>query len=113
MIGGILVLLGALIGLLIYIAIATNADFIASTIKTHDPNSLIKEKDIAICGGIGALLCLAGIIGAIFAMMKKFFVLTILGAIAGMLVAWVPFIIPSILCLIGLILIVLGKDEFK
>jgi hypothetical protein len=66
---------------------------------------------IDIGGGVGVLcgvaLIILGIIsllGGIFAMQRKNFAIALIGGI---------FVVPSILGLIGLILVVVSKDEFR
>jgi hypothetical protein len=57
-----------------------------------------------LCGAIILVLGILAIFGGIFAIQRKNFAIALIGAI---------FTVPSILGLIGLILIAVSKDEFK
>jgi DNA-directed RNA polymerase subunit RPC12/RpoP len=56
-----------------------------------------------VCGAVLLVLGILAILGGIFAIQKKNFALALIGGI---------FVVPSILGLIGLILIAVSKDEF-
>lgn len=57
-----------------------------------------------LCGAVVLVLGVLGILGGIFAMQRKSFAIALIGGI---------FTVPTILGLIGLILIAVSKDEFK
>jgi len=57
-----------------------------------------------LCGAVLLVLGIIAILGGIFAIQRKNFALALIGGI---------FVVPSILGLIGLILIAVSKDEFK
>jgi hypothetical protein len=57
-----------------------------------------------LCGAVLLVLGIMAILGGIFAIQRKNFALALIGGI---------FTVPSILGLIGLILIAVSKDEFK
>ena len=57
-----------------------------------------------LCGGIIVILGILAILGGIFAIQRKNFAIALIGAI---------FTIPSVLGLIGLILIAVSRDEFS
>ncbi|MBU0685470.1 MAG: hypothetical protein ABIE25_06820 [Thermoplasmatota archaeon] len=56
------------------------------------------------CGGVVLVLGLISLIGGVYAIQRKNFMIALIGGI---------FVIPSILGLIGLILVIVSKDEFK
>ena len=64
------------------------------------------EDLLTVCGIIFIILGLIGVLGGIFAMMRKHFGLAVLGGVFA-LAGW---FIPA---LIGLILIAVSKDEFE
>ena len=64
------------------------------------------------CYVIELVFCILAIIGGIFAMARRMFPLAVLGAIFSMLTFGFFFICP-LLGLIGLILILVGKDAFQ
>jgi hypothetical protein len=57
-----------------------------------------------LCGAVVLVLGILGILGGIFAIQRKSFAIALIGGI---------FTVPTILGLIGLILIAVSKDEFK
>jgi len=57
-----------------------------------------------LCGAVVLVLGILGILGGVFAMQRKSFAIALIAGI---------FTVPTILGLIGLILIAVSKDEFK
>jgi hypothetical protein len=89
-VGGVLVMIGA-IG---YLALGGVA--IAGS-------SFLEFAGGVLCGAVVLVLGILGILGGIFAIQRKNFAIALIGGI---------FTVPTILGLIGLILIAVSKDEF-
>ncbi len=95
--GGILILIGSII----YFAVgglAVAGGTIASSIDLEEGSAWA----IA-CGAIIVVLGVVSVLGGIFAMGRKNFALAIIGGVLT---------IPTVLGLIGLILVAVSKDEF-
>jgi len=97
LIGGILVLLVGLgyLGIGAFLAVASGSTF------WFDVD--IAGAGVA-CGAIVAVLGVIVLLGGIFAIQRKHFGLALVGAILAL---------PSLLGIIGLVLIVVSKDEFS
>ncbi|MGB2581301.1 MAG: hypothetical protein WBD03_02380, partial [Thermoplasmata archaeon] len=98
LIGGIVVILSS-IGYLIVGAAVLAGGSVASTVDIG-----WEGAGLAVCGAIVLILGVIALLGGVFAIQRKNFVLALLGAI---------FVLPSILGIIGLILIAVSKSEFK
>lgn len=98
LIGGILVILSS-IGYLVMGAAFLAGGSMWSTIDVG-----WEGAGLAVCGAIILILGVIALLGGVFAIQRKNFLLALLGAI---------FVLPSILGLIGLILIAVSKSEFK
>jgi hypothetical protein len=98
-IGGVLVLIGGLIELYVgYVLAWTGEAFSGITFGVSD--------FLTVCGAIVLLLGIVAVLGGIFAIMRKFYGLAVLGGVLA-----VPgFVIPG---LVGLILVAMSHDEFK
>ena len=57
-------------------------------------------------------MCLLAIIGGIMAIQRRMWGLALVGSIMGLLFAW-GWIVGSVLCLVGLILIAISRNEFR
>lgn len=101
-VGGILILIGALAG------IASGASLIwaGSMFLPLGDYGMDVSGILAVCGIIWIVLSLIGLLGGIFAMQRKHFGLAIVGGIFSLLVGFFIF------GLIGLILVAISKDEF-
>lgn len=98
LIGGILVILAS-IGYLVVGAVFVAGGSMWSTIDMDWGGA-----GLAVCGAVVLILGVVALLGGVFAIQRKNFVLALLGAI---------FVLPSILGIIGLILIAVSKSEFK
>ena len=67
-------------------------------------SSFVEFAGGVLCGAVVLILGIIGILGGIFAMQRKGFAIALIGGILT---------IPTILGLIGLILIAVSKDDFK
>jgi hypothetical protein len=59
---------------------------------------------LTVCGAIFAILGIIAVLGGVFALMKQHYALAVLGGV---------FAIVSLIGLVGLILVIVGKDSFK
>ena len=98
LIGGILVILAS-IGYLVVGAVFVAGGSMWSMIDMDWGGT-----GLAVCGAVVLILGVVALLGGVFAIQRKNFVLALLGAI---------FVLPSILGIIGLILIAVSKSEFK
>lgn len=101
-VGGILILIGALVG----IAMGASMIWAGSMFLPLGDVGFDLSAIFAVCGIILMVLSLIGLLGGIFAMQRKHFGLAIVGGIFSMLVGLFIF------GLIGLILVAISKDEF-
>jgi len=101
-VGGILILIGALVG----IAMGASLIWGGAMIVDISVYSGGLAEILAICGIIWLVLGIIGLLGGIFAMQRKHFGLAIVGGIFSMLAGLFIF------GLIGLILVAISKDEF-
>jgi hypothetical protein len=101
-IGGILILIGALAGIISGASLIWAGSFFLPL----GDYGLDISGILAICGIIWILLSLIGLLGGIFAMQRKHFGLAILGGIFSLLFGFFIF------GLIGLILVAISKSEF-
>jgi len=89
--GGVLVLIGGII----YLGVGGVA---------MAGSSFVGLAGGVLCGAVILVLGIIGILGGIFAMQRKSFAIALIAGI---------FTVPTILGLIGLILIAVSKEEFK
>lgn len=106
--GGALCLVGGILGIIPWIIIMAVGGMVAGE---DVPGASDVGGFIAVCGAIGAILCLFAIIGGVMAIQRKNWAFALIGSILGLLAAW-GWVVGSILCLVGLILIAISKDEF-
>jgi predicted nucleic acid-binding Zn ribbon protein len=106
LVGGILILVGGVLALLAGIGlVASVGAFDALTIVDVEGVDMFNDL-LTACGIIFIILGLVGVLGGVFALMRKHFGLAILGGVFA-LAGW---FIPA---LIGLILVGMSKDEFE
>jgi len=101
-IGGILILIGALAGIIVGVSLI----WLESFLLPLGDYGVDVSGIFAVCGIIWILLSLIGLLGGIFAMQRKHFGLAIVGGIFSLLFGFFIF------GLIGLILVAISKDEF-
>ena len=104
--GGIFILLSAIMGLAIGGILIAGGSMIGGL----DPTGFV-EDILIICGVIFMVFGLIALLGAINAIMGKSWGLAILGAIFALFTIG-PYLLGSIFGLIGLILIAMSKEEF-
>lgn len=105
-IGGILILVGGVLALVAGIGLVASVGALDALTIVDVEGVDILEDIVTACGVIFIILGLIGVMGGIFAIMRKHFGLAILGGVFA-LAGW---FIPA---LIGLILVGVSKDEFE
>jgi hypothetical protein len=112
-IGGILILIAGIMGLamggiLIAIDVDQLADYGVDVAGITDT----LEDILTVCGAIMIILGLIAVLGGVFGVMRKHWGLAVLGGVIGLFVLG-PFMLGSLLSLIGLIMIAISKKEFE
>lgn len=97
MVGGALIIVGALVYFYWAYGLA-----VAGNALGFMPFNI--DDILTVCGVIFAVLGIISVLGGVFALMKKHYGLAVLGGV---------FSIVSILGLVGLILVIVGKDSFE
>ncbi|HIJ17979.1 MAG TPA: zinc-ribbon domain-containing protein [Thermoplasmata archaeon] len=105
-IGGILILVGGVLSLVAGIGLVASVGALDSLMIVDVEGVDMLEDLMTACGVIFIILGLIGVLGGVFAIMRKHFGLAILGGVFA-LAGW---FIPA---LIGLILVGVSKDEFE
>jgi hypothetical protein len=111
---GVLLVLAGLLGLLTWAsALAVNTSMIQSFLPPNSPITAEQlQSTLMICGIIGAILSIIALAGGIVALRRRGWGLAILGSILGLFTVG-PYFLASILALIGLILLVISRKEFR
>ena len=111
-IGGVFILIAGLMGIF--------AGVILLTIDLNDLDQYgidvagsvdMLEDILKVCGAIWLIFGLIALMGGVFGIMRKHFALVILGGIFGLL-CLCPYALGSILALLGLILVAVGRKDF-
>jgi len=112
MVGGIMILVAGVIGLAIgALLIAIDVDQLADYGLDVAGVGDILEDIMTVCGAILIILGLIAAVGGFFGLQRKHFGLVILGGVLGLFIVS-PYMIASILSLIGLILVAISKKDF-
>jgi hypothetical protein len=106
LIGGVLLLIGAISGLAWGGMLIAGADFA----EDADPTGII-EGALTVCGAVFLVFSIIALVGAIMAITGKSWGLGIVGGIFGLLCFGISGT-GSLFSLIGLIIIAISKDEF-
>jgi hypothetical protein len=118
-IAGILLLLVGILIIIHWIYITTTPDFIDALMSTGVYNNMnITSADLAavfnFCGILAAGLSLFTILGGILALQRRMFWFAVIGGIVGIFaIAPLFFFVPNILSLLGAILIIRSRKEFR
>jgi hypothetical protein len=108
LVGGILIILGALAGVIAGIWLAAIGGALDAMMPIEFPGVTDALTDIiTICGVIWLIFGIIGLLGGIFAIKRTHYGLAILGGIFALLAGF------FILGLIGLILVAISKNEFS
>ena len=97
-VGGALIIVGALV--YFYIAYAA---LVAGNALSWVP-LIDMESIMTVCGALFAILGIVAVMGGVFGIMKRHYGLAVLGGVLSIL---------SVIGLIGMILVIVGKDSFK
>lgn len=113
LVGGILIFVAGLIGMATGgILLAINAeDLDAYGFGVAGMTSMI-ENMLTVCGIIFIVLGLIALVGGVFGVLRKNWGLAVLGGVIGLLVLG-PYMIGSLLSLIGLVLVAVSKKDFE
>jgi hypothetical protein len=118
-IAGILLLLAGILVIVHWVYITSTPDFITTLLNTGVyENMNITSADLAVvfnfCGLLAAGLSLFTIIGGILALQRRMFWFAEIGAIVGIFaIAPLFFFVPNILALVGAVLIIQSRKEFR
>lgn len=105
-VGGVLILIGALLEVLMGLAIVGSIGALDSFMLVDVEGIDAFQDIVTVCGIIWLVMGLIGILGGIFAITRKHFGLAILGGV---------FALPGfgVFALIGIILVAVARKEFK
>lgn len=111
---GILLILAGLLGLLTWAsALAVDTSMIQSFLPSNSPITAEQlQSTLLICGIIGSILSIIALAGGIVALRRRGWGLAIVGSILGLFTIG-PYFLASVLALIGLILIVISRKDFR
>jgi len=112
LVGGVFILIAGLMGIF--------AGIVLLTISLDDLDQYgvdvagvgdILEDILKICGAIWLIFGLIALMGGVFGIMRKHFALVILGGVFGLLCLG-PYMLASLLALVGLILVAVARKDF-
>jgi len=112
LVGGVFILVAGLMGIF--------AGIVLLTISLDDLDQYgvdvagvgdILEDILKICGAIWLIFGLIALMGGVFGIMRKHFALVILGGVFGLLCLG-PYMLASLLALVGLILVAVARKDF-
>ena len=111
--GGVLVLLGGIIGIIMGLITVVLAGLLSDWMGMYDGYVSEVTGIMLVLGIVGIVLCLVAIIGGAFAMMRKMWAMSLIGAICLIIGGIFTGYIPIIFGIIGVILIGISKAEFQ
>jgi hypothetical protein len=114
LIAGIFLIIAGLLGILTWSsALALDTSMIENVLPPDTPITVDQlQSFLTTCGIIGCILSVFSLAGGIVAVRRKAWGLAVVGGILG-LVTIGPFLLGSIIALIGLILVVISRKEFQ
>jgi hypothetical protein len=114
MLAGILLIIAGLLGLLTWAAaLAVDTSMIQSFLPANSPITADQLRSfLMVCGIIGSILSIVALAGGIVALRRRGWGLAIVGSILGLFTVG-PYLLASILALVGLILLVISRKEFQ
>jgi hypothetical protein len=114
LIAGIFLIIAGLLGLFTWAsAIALDISMIQNVLPAESPISAEQlQSFLTTCGIIGAVLSIFTLAGGIVAMRRKAWGLAVIGGILGLFTIG-PVLLASILALIGLILVIISRQDFQ
>ena len=111
-IGGALILVAAIIGLIMgSVMIAIDAEDLDQWGVDVAGVTDIVEDILTVCGAITIVLGLIAALGGVFGIMRKHWGLAIVGGVLGLFLVS-PWLLASLLSLVGLILVAVSRKEF-
>ena len=115
LVGGILILIAGIMGLAmgaIFLVAANNVDTLADWgVDVAGVGDMLSDI-LTACGIIIIVLALIVVLGGFFGVMRKHWGLVILGGVLGLFLIG-PYMLASILSLIGLVLVAVSKKDFN
>ena len=108
--GGVLLLIGSLVGLIFW----AYYSFVVGSVGgmfSFIPGMSEATTILLICGAIGIIFSIVGLLGAVMAIQRKKWVVALVGSILCLFTLGF-FFVSSILGLIALILIAISKNDF-
>jgi len=113
LIGGIFLIIAGLLGIFTWsMALALDSSMLQNILPTDSPISVEQLQSILVtCGIIGCILSIIALAGGIVAVKRKAWGLAIVGGILGLFTIG-PYLLGSIIALIGLILVVISRKDF-
>ncbi len=113
LVGGVLILIAGIMGLLMAaILLAVNSiNFGSYGLDIAGIDNTLHDI-LTVCGVIFLVLGLVALVGGFFGIQRKHFGLVILGGVLGLFTLG-PYMLGSILALVGLILVAVGKNDFE
>ncbi len=114
LIAGIILIIAGLLGLLTWAsALALDVSMIQNVIPPGFPYSAEQlQSIITTCGIIGSVLSIITLAGGIVALSRKAWGLAVIGGILGLFTIG-PLLLGSILSLVGLIIVVISRNDFR
>ena len=114
LISGIFLIIAGLLGLLTWsMALSFDSSMLQNVLPADSPISIDQLQSLLLtCGIIGCILSVFTLTGGIVALKRKAWGLAVIGGILGVFTIG-PVFIGSIVSLIGLILVIISKKEFK
>jgi hypothetical protein len=112
-VGGILILIAGIMGLAmggLFMAINTS-DFSKYGLGTVSGLEDTLHNILLVCGAIFIILGLIAIVGGIMGVRRKSWGLAVLGGVLGLFIL-TPYMIGSLVALVGLILVAVSKKDF-
>jgi hypothetical protein len=114
LIGGVLLMISGLIGIiygLVFVSLSSTVIDVLGGTYGEDVLKMLEGVLVA-CGVIWFIVGLIALIGGVFAIRRRRWGIAVVGGVFGLLTLG-PWLIGSILGLIGLILVAISKDEFS
>ncbi|HER45615.1 MAG TPA: DUF4064 domain-containing protein [Thermoplasmatales archaeon] len=114
LIAGIFLLIAGLLGLFTWSsALALDSSMIESVLPADAPVTVEQLQSLlTICGIIGCILSVFTLAGGIVALKRKAWGLAVVGGILGLFTIG-PFLVASIIALIGLLLVIVSRKDFQ
>jgi hypothetical protein len=113
-VGGVLILIAGLLAIgmgLMYLALDVNQLEDSGVTLPPEVSTQDLQNILYICGAVVLIFGIIALLGGVFAIQRKSFVLAVCGGIFGMI--GIGFLFGAVLSLIGLILVLVSRHEFQ